>query len=112
MPKGRPSRTLNPEYRARLEKFRRLSHEGARSGYSLAQLRSAMAAPFGWQTLKKALAGQPVWELSHAYIMEWIDRYLPAAPVIHSGKDAAAGDGPEEENGEESEATRTVRGSR
>jgi len=119
MPRGRQSRTLNRSQIQRLEDFRRASHEGAPHGYSLPQLRSAMAAGFGWRTLQKALLGRPVWDLHYSYIAQWIDRFLPAPPV-RDGKAAAAGEreGNEEPaeiiaDAEESEgATRTVRGSR
>jgi hypothetical protein len=49
-----------------------------------------MSAGFGWETLKKALAGLPVWDLHHTYITEWIERYLPAAPDSQKGIDRAA----------------------
>jgi hypothetical protein len=81
MATGRQTRTLKPDQIERLAKFKVASHEDAPHGYSYAGLRSAMAASFGWQTLKKALAGLPVWELHYMYIAQWIERYLPAAPA-------------------------------
>jgi hypothetical protein len=68
-----------------------------------------MGASFGWETLKKALSGRPVLELHHAYIVQWIERYLEPETPLRDGKAAASGER-EEPNGEESEAARTVRG--
>jgi hypothetical protein len=95
MPRGRQSRSLSRSQIRRLEEFRRASHEGAPHGYSLPQLRSAMAAGFGWRTLQKALQGRPVWDLHHSYIAQWIERFLPAAPLPRDGKAAASGAGRE-----------------
>jgi hypothetical protein len=92
MARGRQTRTLRPDQIERLEKFRRSSHDGAPHGYSLAQLRLAMDASFGWQTLKKALAGLPVWDLHHSYIAQWIERFIPAASAPIDGKAAASGE--------------------
>lgn len=108
MPRGRESRKLSPDQIDRLTRFR------VANRYSLPQLRSAMSAPFGWETLKKALAGRPVWVLNHSYIVQWLDRFVPAR-ALPDGKAAAAGDrqDPEEPNAEETETTNgTVRGSR
>ena len=118
MPRGRQTRRLTRSQIARLEAFRRARHDGAPSGYSLPQLRSAMALGCSWETLQKALQGLPVWYLHNFAIVQWIDRYLEPETPVRSGKDAAAGERePEEspergEDGETGEATRTVRGSR
>lgn len=109
MARGRETRTLSPHQIERLQKFKGASHDGAPHGYSVAQLRTAIDAKFSPETLKKALLGRPVWVLYHAYIVQWLDRFLPAPAAIRSGKDAAAGNG---EPDEEPEAARTVRGSR
>ena len=114
MPRGHQSRALRPDQIERLEAFRRASHEGAPHGYSLPRLRSAMGASFGWATLQKALAGRPVWDLHHAYIAQWIERFCPA-PTQEHGKDADAGQNEPVEKDDAEEApgtTRTVRGSR
>jgi hypothetical protein len=111
MPRGPRTRSLSPAQIQRLEKFRRASHEGAPHGYSLPLLRTAMGASFGWETLKKALAGRPVMELHYAYIAQWIERFLETPPV-QDGKAAASGEKPEENGDEETEAARTLRGSR
>ena len=92
MARGRQSRTLRPDQIERLEKFRRRPQEGAPGGYSLPQLKLAMAAPFSWETLRNALAGRPVWDLSASWIAQWIDRYLPPLPIEKDGKAAAGGD--------------------
>lgn len=112
MPRGRWSRTLRPDQIKRLEKFRKAPHAGAPHGYSLPQLRLAMEAHFTWETLRRALLGRPIWDLSHAYIVQWLDRYIPEEDQPIDGKAAAAGER-EEGDAEETEgATRTVRGSR
>ena len=105
MPRGPRTRRLTPAQIQLLEKFRRASHEGAPHGYTLPLLRTAMGASFGWETLKKALAGRPVLELHHAYIAQWIQRYLKPETPVRDGKAAASG-----EKDEEAEATGTVRG--
>jgi hypothetical protein len=112
MPRGPRTRTLSPAQIQRLEKFRRASHEGAPHGYSLPLLRTAMGASFGWETLKKALAGRPVMELHYAYIAQWIERFLEAPAPVVDGKAAASGEKPEENGTDESEAARTIRGTR
>lgn len=117
MPRGRQTRTLRPDQIERLKRFRMASHDGAPHGYSLPQLRLAMDASFGWETLRNALLGRPIWDLSHAYIVQWLDRYIPAADPPIDGKTAAAGEreefSTEKEDAQETEGTtRTVRGSR
>lgn len=89
MPRGRQTRKLNKTQIERLSKYR------VARGLSLPQLKLAMALPFGWETLKKALAGDPVWDLSYTFIAQWIDRYLPAIGPLFDGidgKTAAAGE--------------------
>jgi hypothetical protein len=111
MPAGRRSKILDKDYIERLERFRRAPHDGAPGGYTLPQLRSAMAPPFSLDVLKNALQGRPVWELSHAWLVAWIDKHfpVPAPRPIHDGKMAAAGP----DNGQDDEEdTRTHRGSR
>jgi hypothetical protein len=111
MARGRQTRTLTLDQRSRLERFRRASHDGAPHGYSLPLLRTAMQIGCSWETLQKALLGLPVWDLHHSAIVAWIERYLPVSTPVHDGKAAAAGER-EEENGENGEAARTIRGSR
>jgi hypothetical protein len=82
MARGRQTRELTKEQAQRLEKFRLARHEGAECGYSLPQLARAMAAPFGYKTLGKALQGLPVWDLHHTYIVSWLDRFVPAGQDV------------------------------
>jgi hypothetical protein len=110
MPRGRQTRALTADQVKRLEAFRRSSHDGARHGYSLPLLKTAMGIGCSWETLQKALQGLPVWDLHHSAIAAWIERYLPAPAPERDGKAAASGER-DEENGE-TEATRTIRGSR
>jgi hypothetical protein len=55
-----PAQTLTAEQIERLEAFRR-----ANGNLSVPKLARRMEIPFGWMTLKRALAGKPVWALSH-----------------------------------------------
>jgi len=75
----------------RLEKFRKACHDGAPHGYSYPQLRLAMGMTFGWRSVQAALQGRPVWDLYHAPIAQWIERYLPAPAAPVDGKSLAAG---------------------
>lgn len=90
MRRGPATRVLSRSQIQRLETFRRSAHDGAEHGYSFPQLRQAMSCQFSWETLKKALEGKPVRDLYALYIIQWLDRYLPAAAVF-DGKAAAAG---------------------
>jgi hypothetical protein len=90
MVRGRRSKILPKDYIERLERFRRAPHDGAPGGYGLPMLRSAMSAPFTWETLQRALDGLPVAELTHAWLVAWIDKHFPAPPV-RDGKMLAAG---------------------
>jgi hypothetical protein len=107
---GRRSKALRRDQIERLEKFRRLSHDGAPHGYSIPQLRTAMGAQFKWDTLKRALEGLPIWELHYGFIAQWIEGHLPLVP-LPDGKTAAAGD-MDERDEEKAGATRTLRGLR
>lgn len=107
---GRQSRVLRPGQVERLEKFRRMSHDGAPHGYSIPQLCTAMGAHFKWSTLKRALEGLPIWDLHYGFIAQWIESNLPLVP-LPDGKSAAAGD-MDERDQEKAGTTRTLRGSR
>jgi hypothetical protein len=80
MPRGKPVRALSQEQIARLETFRKAPHRGHPHGYSFTGLRKAMGASFRPETLTKALAGLPVYELHHNYIAQWIARFLDEKP--------------------------------
>ncbi len=91
MARGRQTRTLRKDQIERLEKFRKARHDGAPHGYSYPQLRLAMGMTFGWRSVQAALQGRPVWDLYHAPIAQWIERYLPAPAAPVDGKSLAAG---------------------
>ncbi len=113
MARGRQTRTLRKDQIERLEMFRKAHHDGAPHGYSYPQLRLAMGMTFGWRTVQAALQGRPVWDLYHAPIAQWIERYLPAPPAPVDGKAAASGEREiDEPDEEEAGTTGTVRGSR
>lgn len=93
MPSGRQSRPLTAGEIERLEDYR-----FARS-LSIPQLKLAMpGAPFKWRTLAAALEGKPIWDLSHRFITEWLEKYVPERknPAPADGKLASASGGDEE----------------
>jgi hypothetical protein len=106
MSPGRQSKMLRTDQIERLERFRRMAHDGAPHGYSIPQLRTAMGAQFQWGTLKRALEGLPIWDLHHGFIEQWIEQHMPAVP------DAAASGEQDEPDEKEAGTARTLRGSR
>lgn len=89
MPPGRQSLALSPD------RCRRLKHFQIARRLSVPRLKLAMDAPFNWQTLQRALRGEPIWEANHQYIVDWMDVHCPAPqpdlPFVDL-KSAAAGD--------------------
>jgi len=116
---GPRTRRLTPAQISRLKAVK--EHGDGRRSYSIVQLKLALDAPFRWETLERALCGKPVTEANCAWIVAWLDRFVPvatSAPQI-DWKSRQAGEKEDPENGEgekpengETEATRTVRGSR
>jgi hypothetical protein len=101
MTRGRTSRILSVADRGRLRQLQR--EHGQRLGVSigLPQLKASMGAPFSWETLQRALAGKPIWESYHDFIVAFLDRHIPAssaAPPLDY-KSRASGER-EEPNGE------------
>jgi hypothetical protein len=94
---GRRSRALTQR---QIERFKAFQY---RMNRTMPQMRLVMAAPFAWRTLQRAVDGKPVWELSHAFIVNWLDRFAPELPGkgasvdIMDGKMRAAGDDREPE---------------
>jgi hypothetical protein len=86
MVRGRQSKALLPAYLARLSKFR------AERRLTVPQLKLAMAAPFKWPVLSKALRGEPIWILNYNFIVEWLDKHVPEVPAAIDGKAAASGE--------------------
>ena len=103
MPRGRISKPLRPDH------IRRLLKVQNQHGWSRTELKLGIGGPFKFNTLQRAIAGKPIWEMYYAYIVQWLDRYAPENP-IHDGKAAAAGDGGDNAE-EEAGTTRTLRGS-
>jgi hypothetical protein len=91
MATGPQTRALRKDQIERLEKFRRIPHDGSPAGYSYPQLRLTLGSPCTWKTVKKALEGLPIAILIHARISEWIERYLPPLPLPQDWKALAAG---------------------
>jgi hypothetical protein len=77
---GRKSRVLSVTDRRRLRKFR--DEHGRHLGVSLGipELKCSMSAPFSWETLQRALAGKPIWESYHEFIVSFLDRHVPPPP--------------------------------
>jgi hypothetical protein len=98
MAPGPRTKNLNPEQIAWLQNFRR-EHR-----YSMPQMNMALASPFKWRTLQRAMDGKGISELSHGYIVQWLERYAPAFAIASrplSGKDRAAGESEAPENGDQ-----------
>ena len=86
----------------RLERFRRRGDVEHPHGFSYPQLKLSMNGTFSLDTLMRGMAGKPIQERFYAYIAEWLDRFVPEAP-LHDGKAAAAG---RDDNGVDSEIGR------
>jgi len=85
MAKGKPSKCLSADLLERLEEYRQTER------LSIPRLCVAMAAPFGWEVLSRALAGRPVWDLNHSYIVAWIDGHLkPSTKAEQRAEDYGA----------------------
>ena len=78
MARGRQSKVLSEEQISLLKKIKMTPTEGYPNGYTMPALRSAMAAPFGFRVLGKALQGLPIWINAHFFITEWLERYKNA----------------------------------
>jgi hypothetical protein len=99
MTRGRRSRTLTLSQIYRLETFRRRGDQDHPHGYTYPQLKLSMNGRFSFATFMRAMDRKPILELYHAYIVEWLDRFVPERPIV-DGKAAACGrDG----NGEDAE---------
>jgi len=104
MPGGRQSRVLSKHQIVRLNEFRILRR------LSLPLLKQTMDAPFSWRTLKRALEGEPIWELNHQFIVEWLRYHDPEQQrPTRNGKAAAAGEREEPENGDPPKAKPRLR---
>lgn len=91
MPRGRRCRTLTAKQIMRIETFRKEARPDRPHGYSYPELKASMNGDFKLDTLMRALDRKPIWERYHAFIVEWLDRYLPETPV-RDGKFASAGE--------------------
>jgi hypothetical protein len=95
--KGRRTTRLSQDHAQHMQDWR------FGKGYSIDQLRLALDFRISRSTLQRALDGQPVWDVIHGRLVQWIERYCvtPAGVVVSSrkgpppppdGKSAAAGD--------------------
>jgi hypothetical protein len=107
MTRGRTSRVLSTADRRRLRQFQ--EEHSHRLGVSVGgpQLKSAMEAPFSWETLQRALRGLAISADYHQFIVAFLDRHVPEPRAPLDYKQRASGE-TEEENG----AAITHRGSR
>ena len=71
MPPGRQAKALDQRQIERLKEYQRAKR------YTIPQLKLAMDGPFHWNVVSKALKGLPIWSLNHAFIVEWLDRFVP-----------------------------------
>lgn len=78
MTRGRTSKILSPADRRRLRQFQSEHSRRLRVPIGLPQLKLSMEAPFSWETLQRALAGKPIWESYHEFIVAFLDRARPA----------------------------------
>lgn len=83
---GRESKPLLPSDLQRLAEYRN------KRRLSVPQLKLAMAAPFKWGVLQRALRGEPIWILNYKFIVEWLDAHCPQKPAPIDGKAAASGE--------------------
>ena len=100
---------LSPDYRRRLREFWKAHENFLHTRIGIAALKTAIGAPFTWQTLDRALRGQPVSESTRDFIVGWLNTYAyePKRGQHRDFKRAASNDS------EEAEAsTATQRGSR
>jgi hypothetical protein len=124
MKRGRKSLVLTPHNRRRLMNARLASSRRLNCPVGFPQLKLVMGAPFSWETLQRACAGNPIWADYHEFIVAWLDAHFPdrRAPAPDF-KRAAAHDAPDpkEEPAEQTPewptlpdeiAERTFRGSR
>lgn len=93
MARGPIVKTLNKSHIERLKAVQ--SRGDGRRGYSMPQLRMALDAPFTWETLQRAISGLPIQARNYAYIVQWLDRYVPQPPegrAVVDGKARASGE--------------------
>lgn len=97
MTRGRRSAVLSPQDRRRLKQFQ--AEHGRRIGVSmgLPQLKLAMAAPFSWETLQRAITGKPISADYHEFIVSFLNRYARGQEgLVLDYKSRAAGEREEE----------------
>lgn len=101
-----------------IERLKAVQKRGdGRRSYSIYNLRAALDAPFTWETLQRAMAGNPIQERNRDFLVQWLDRYVPASPQserVLDSKSRAAGerDDLEQEPIEEQEPSETVTNNR
>lgn len=99
MAPGRQSKALLQADRVRLSRYQNACR------LTVPQLKLAMAAPFKWGVLQRALRGEPIWILNHNFIVEWLDVHCPEA---NPRKDAPQIDGKSAASGEREESAEST----
>lgn len=66
---GRTTKTLRPEQCLALQKYRRTNF------LTIVALARKMEAPFSWRTLRSAMAGKAIAELSVDFITSWLAKH-------------------------------------
>jgi len=101
MTRGRTSKILSQADCRRLRQFQREHAQRLGVSIGLPQLRLSMGAPFSWETLQRALAGKPIWESYHEFIVAFLDRHMPSkVSSLFDFKSRASGEREEEETAE------------
>jgi hypothetical protein len=93
---GRRCAVLSVADRRRLRKFQEEHSRRLGMSIGLPQLKTSMSAPFSWETLQRALAGKPIWESYHEFIVSFLDRHVPPPPPPLDWKQRASGEREEE----------------
>jgi hypothetical protein len=100
---------LSPRDRQRLLRFQQVHSRRLGVSIGLPQLKLAMNAPFSWETLQRALAGQRIMLESYNFIVGFLEEHCPPlpgpAPADYKARAAGEREEPEAE-------TVTHRGSR
>jgi hypothetical protein len=86
---GRRSRALTAR---QIERFKEMQYRFHRT---MPEMKLVMDAPFGWRTLQRAIDGNPVMEMSHKFITDWLEKFAPetlSSVVAPDGKSLSTGE--------------------
>lgn len=112
MTRGRTAVVLSEHDRKRLRRFRQRHGNYLGVHLGLPALRTAMQAPFRWETLRRAMEGLPVSPETRDWIVAFLNSQEPPSTPAQRRMDYKSLAAGERNNGEEEDAARTLRGSR